>query len=255
MTQKGRPALSELEKVLRKGKRTWIKIKELEELLKTDPDGPVPLRSAGRPPVKYTTQLLRLNEEYAEIKSAARALADIDNDAQEIEKKILEVEDPTIGSTVGRPKALDVQEIEYKIRVKQARIQRIRAGAEPPQLKTTKSGKLLGRAPISGSEKISRLEDQVLALQAEARVLESQMTPNELEDLAIRRLRRVASKIRGELKDEGLDELRIEAHKNWEQAKADRDKFGAKVLEAVALERTINERATKLKNRGYTPRD
>ena len=47
----------------------------------------------------------------------------------------------------------------------------------------------------------------------------------------------------------------VSHHKNWERAKANRDKFGAKVLEAVALERAINERATKLKNRGYTPRD
>jgi len=256
MPKTGRPKLSEIEKALRKGKRLWLKVLEIEQQVEADPEGPSAQGVPGRPPVKYKDQLSKIKLEYKANKAVIRGLAEESAEPiKNIEAKIRETEDPSIGSTIGRPRMFEAQEIEYKIRMKIGRIDRIKAGRENERLSesVTAGGKKIGRAPVGSAEKISRLEDQVLAMKAEVRLLESQMSPEEKEDLAIRRLRRMASTIRAQLRKEGLDDLRIEAHKDWEAAKADRHKFPAKVLETVALELSIDERATKLKNRGYTP--
>mgnify|MGYP005831736883 CR=1 FL=1 len=110
----------------------------------------------------------------------------------------------------------------------------------------------MGRAPKSEGEKVSRLEDQILAMGAHVRALESKMEAGELEDLAIRRMRRIAANLRESLREKGLDDLRVEAHKNWAAAKADRVRFTVEVLETCALEREIDERAKKLRESGYT---
>lgn len=257
MPKTGRPKLDELEKALRKGKRLWIKLREAEELYESDPSGPATPARQGRPPVKHKTVLERVKKQYNDNKKEIRRLAEEKGESiKSIEAKIRETEDPTIGSGIGRPRMIEAQEIEYKIRLKQARIARIKAGEEKERLagKKTKSGKHLGRYPKSDEEKISRLEDQILAMRAEVRALEAQMSADELEDLAIRRLRRTASMIRAQLREEGLDDLRLEAHKNWEEAKNDGVKFPASVIEAVALERSIDERARKLRDRGYVPK-
>ena len=248
MEKRGRPKLSELEKLLRKGKRLQLKIKELEKQVEDDPNGPYESISAvGRPPVKYKVQLRRAKDEYESIKTEARAKAEKEQDHIDIEKMIKDAEDPSIGSGIGRPKALEIQDIEYKIRQKEARIERIKDGKEKPELKMSEAGRQLGRLPKSNKEKIDRLESQILAMKAEIRALELKMTPLEREDMDIRRKRRVASFLRSELRREGLDGLRKEAHKNWEAAKLDRERFPAEVLEVCALERDIDARAKKLK--------
>ena len=248
----GRPKLTDEEKLLRKGKRVWQKLKEVEELYDADPTGPTTPGSPGRPPVKYKDQVARLRLEYAEIKDKLKTDAwksGSDKRMKDVEHRIYETEVGDAGT--GRPKALEAQKIEYKIRQKEQRIQRIKNGDEKGSGKKSESGKVIGRKVKDSEVKIARLEDQMLAMKAQVREIMKNMSADEKEDLEIRRLRRIAAKLRESLREKGLDELRIEAHKNWEAAKSDRDTFTVEVLETVALERQIDERATKLRNSGY----
>mgnify|MGYP007100951796 CR=1 FL=1 len=253
MARTGRPKLDPLEKALRKGKRLKVKIQELEMLYQSDPSGPAAPSRPGRPPVSYKTQLERAIREYRELKVEIKGLALAKGEAvKSVEAKIRETEDPTLQSNVGRPTASYVVKLEYKIRLKEARIERIRSGEETKRRLERKAspGSHLGRKPKDDFKKIARLEDQVLAMKAEVRAIEQSMTAREHEDLEIHRMRRNASNLRKVLRDEGLDDLRIEAHKDWEGAKSDRSRFPGQVLECCALERAIDERVKKFKETG-----
>lgn len=251
MARTGRPKLDPLEKALRKGKRLKVKIQELEALYQSDPSGPSAPPRPGRPPVSYATQLDRANAEYRELKSEIKQLALQKGETiKSVEAKIRETGDPALESNVGRPSASYVVKLEYKMRLKLARIERIRSGEETKRRIERKPapGSHLGRKPKDDLRKIARLEDQVLAMKAEVRAIEQSMTLKEREDLEIHRMRRNAANLRKALREQGIDDLRVQAHKNWQAAKADRNKFPAAVLECCALERAIDERVEKFRS-------
>lgn len=254
MAGKGRPKLDTLEKALRKGKRLRIKLDEIQHKYDADPSGPTIPSRPGRPPVPYAEQLKRAKREYAKQKSEIKKIAIERGDTiKSVEARIDATCDPTLDRGVGRPKALEIQEIEYEIRLKLARIERIRLGEETKRLaqKKTKGGKHLGRYPKSDASKIRNLENKIFEMRGEIRAMEAMLTPSEKEDLAIRRLRHAAMTMRRKLREQGLDELRLEAHKIWDTPKVDLGRFPEEVKEVVALERSIADRAENLKRSGY----
>lgn len=242
----GRPKLNPVVKQERLIKRLLEQVTEVKGFIKIDPEGPVNQGKAGRPPVPYKTQLERIQNKLSAAKSELEKLKELEGLKPTINlQKIKKLDDPSSGSGVGRPAKMEVQDLEYKIRQKEQRIERIKEGQEKERLANlkTKSGKQLGRYPKSDEEKIQRLKDQIKAMQQEVVELEKLMTPIELEELKIRRMRRLAANLRTELRAKGIDELRFDVHDNWESA---RDSYPFDVIECVALERAILEKVEKL---------
>lgn len=243
----GRPKLDPLTKQQRLIKRLLSQKKEIEEYIKIDPDGPEHFGGSGRPPVKYKVKKerieLKLNEAIDNYEKMAKELG---IDKKPNIKKISKVYDPSENSGVGRPSKMEIQDIEYKIRQKESRIKRIESGEEASKRANlkTKAGKHLGRLPKSDEQKIERLKAQIAGMKAMVTALERKLSEKELEELKIRRMRRMAADMRAKLREEDIDHLRLEAHENWEVAK---ESFPPLVIECVAVERAIDEKTQKLK--------
>lgn len=196
----GRPKISEYERACRKAKRLRLSYDELLCVVDKDPFGPAK-SGVGRPPVSYFSRLARVITDLSCTLDIIRRLEKEQNlpPITDLKRQVI---DPSIDgdAKVGRPKASELDRIAYAIRRQESRRKRVLSGEETSPPKRTKAG----RRRLSISQKVALIDQRIEDLRRQYERRHAELTDPEREELRLRRLQRLASRLRQSITEKGL---------------------------------------------------